>query len=142
MPQKWYESRTNQAALIAGVFLVMATTIGALLSNQNSSVLPPLEIKAIQSGQATVLSTLALRPDRQLLDSGDFAALRSDYVLLSDTFGIAVEEPGDHRWTAGPLGAPGGVSLQDLPLIGAMVDETRKLWGSTLSGTFHTTVSS
>lgn len=130
MTTKWYESRTNQAAMIGGLFLLASTSVAAYLGSRRATQpLPTLEIKALEGGRDKVLATLALRPDRQLLDSAAFAALEPSYLLLSDTFGIAIQKPTGYQWTAGRLESPGSVSLEEMPIIGAIAEETRKAWG-------------
>lgn len=81
MAGKWYESRTLQGTIIAGIFSIIV----ALILTLNRNTLPPLEIKSITSTGETVLATLALRPEEQLIDSVDFKSLDPQYLLLSES---------------------------------------------------------
>lgn len=129
MSGKWYSSRSIQASLIGGSFVLLSAIVGGYFATRNRSPLPPLEIKTVIGGGEKVLATLALKPERQLVDSTRFAALGREYLLLSDTFGIAIEKPEEYRWTAGPLKKAGSVTIEDMPIIRAINKPLEKLWG-------------
>ncbi|MGH7510064.1 MAG: hypothetical protein ACREMZ_11410 [Gemmatimonadales bacterium] len=129
MADRWYSDRNIQAALIGGTFLLLSAVVGGYFATRKPAGLPPLEIKTIAGGKEQVLATLALRPDKQVIDSGAFDDLFPEYLLISDTFGIAIKRPTEHRWMAGKLSKVGGVSLLNVPLIGAYSEEAAKMWG-------------
>ncbi len=116
--------------MIGGFFLLLSSVIAGYFATRTPSTLPPLEIKTISGGgKEQVLATLAMHPERQVVDSATFVDLPGEYVLVNDTFGIALRNPTDYRWTAGRLTRPGGVDWYDIPLIMMQAEEQGKLWG-------------
>src|SRR5262245_17890477 len=103
MSGKWYESRTNQAALIGGVALVIGAAIGALPSILRSRASPQatFEIKTLGQGGEHTLATLAMEPAGQVLDSSAFSRL-SESFIVNDSLGIAFSRPDGQDWTVGP----------------------------------------
>jgi len=128
MTLPWYKSRTMQAAVVGGVFLLVSTIVAGYFASKRAESGPSMEIRSIESGQEKVLATLALRPQGQIVDSAAFSVLGASYVMLSDTFGIAILKPTEYRWTAGPVDRAGDVSLADMPVIAAFGQEVQKLW--------------
>lgn len=117
MAGKWYESRINQAAMIGGVFLVLATIAGTLLGRRHESRIPPLEIKTLTDGSPQVLARLALDPRQFVTDSATFGDLSASVLVVNDSLGIAIERPTDYRWRAGALEKPGRVDLDVIPFF-------------------------
>lgn len=126
--------------MIGGFFLLISTAFGTYFATRKPEGLPPLEIKTISGGgKEQVLATLAMHPERQVLDSAAFSDLPGEYVLVNDTLGIAVRKPTEYRWTAGRLPSPGGVDWYDIPALAALSEEMGKMWGidSTLTFAFY-----
>lgn len=128
MAQKWYQSRTNQGAVIGGLFLVLAAFVSGWYSSGSSDRgIPTLEIRTVAEGSEQVLARLALDPRGRVVDSLDFTRLRSE-MLVDQEMGIAIELPTKQQWTAGALGNPGVVSLALVPWLGEYVDNLRAAW--------------
>lgn len=116
------------AAIIGGVFLLLSTAVGGYFATRNPDPLPPLEIKTITEGKERVLSTLALRPESYVVDSATFLDLSDDFVVLSESLGIAIARPTGQEWTVGRITRGGTVSVLDIPYVAYMADEFAKAW--------------
>jgi len=122
MSLRWYESRTNQAALIGGLFVFLAAIAAGLFPHFGRDSYPPVEIKNLTPTGEEVLARLALTPSRQLIDSGAFAGLRSSNLLWSDSLGVAIEKPTAFEWSAGNFGELDEISIADLVMMRWMTD--------------------
>lgn len=128
MAQKWYQSRTNQGAIIAGVFLLLAAFVSGWLSRGTPARgIPELEIRTMADGSEQVLARLALDPRGRVVDSLDFTRLRSE-MLVNHEMGVAIELPTAQKWTSGDVGRPGAVTLALVPWLGDYIDNLRVAW--------------
>lgn len=95
---RWYQSRSNQAALIGGVALIVATAVGSVIAVRGRSAYPVLEVKDLTPGGEQTLARLALSPTKQLIDSAGFARLSRDDLLWNDSLGVAIRKPSGFEW--------------------------------------------
>lgn len=126
--ERWFQDRTVIAAIIGGVFLLLSTAVGGYFATKKPEPLPPLEIKTITEGKERVLSTLALRPEAYVVDSAGFVELSDDYVVLSESLGVAIARPTAQEWTVGRITRAGSVSLIDIPYVAYIADKFAKEW--------------
>lgn len=111
MGPRWYQSTSNQAALIGGFALIIVALIGGLFALRGRSPYPVLEVKDLTPAGEHVLARLAISPSKQLLDSSAFAALSRDNLLWNDSLGVAIRKPASFEW-----GTSSSDSLEDASL--------------------------
>lgn len=128
LAERWYQDRTVIAAIIGGVFLLLSTAVAGYFATRSTDPLPPLEIKTITDGKERVLSTLALRPESYVVDSATFLDLSDDFVVLSDSLGIAIARPTEQQWTVGRITRGGSVSLLDIPYVAYISEAYARAW--------------
>jgi hypothetical protein len=111
--QPWYESRTNQGALIGAVGLVIAAAITAVVTARDRAPYPTIEVKDLSPSGEQVLARLALSPAKQLVDSSVFARLRNNDLLWNDSLGVAIRKPVTYEWGASYDDSLESVSISD-----------------------------
>jgi len=116
----------NQSAIIAGVFILLATVTGGLFTHFNRDRYPAIEIKNLTPTGEQVLARLALTPARQLLDSSAFAAIRQDDLIWNDSLGVAIAKPSSYEWGAGDFGELDDVSIDDVAMLRWFTDITHR----------------
>jgi hypothetical protein len=110
-------------------------------ATKKSDPLSPLEIKTITNGKERVY--LALRSgQKHMFDSAAFLDLTDDYVVLSDSLGIAIARPTEQEWTVGRITRGGSVSVLDIPYVAYAAEEFAKDWQVDSHETWRRSVSS
>lgn len=117
MSGKWYHSRTNQAALITGIFGLAIAIVVSILSSERRDPYPAIEIKNLTPTGEEVLARLAVTPSRQLMDSSAFAALRSRDVIVNDSLGVLIARPSGYEWGVGDFGELEKISVDDVAVF-------------------------
>lgn len=130
MSQRWYHSRTNQAALIGGAALLLATAIGGIVAIQTRPAYPTIEVKDLTPTGERVLARLALSPTRQLVDSAAFAALQHEDLLWNDSLGVAIAAPTDYVWSVSYSDSLETVSIRETLFHYWLLDQLRTGFGN------------
>ena len=126
MAQRWYHSRTNQAALIGAAAVVVAAVIAAFVALHGSQPYPTIEVKDLSPNGEQVLARLAISPTKQLLDSVAFAAHRDDNLLWNDSLGVAIRKPVSYEWGTSPADSLETVSGSDEAFVHWLLTQIKR----------------
>jgi len=129
MSQRWYESRTNQGALIGGAALIITAGIGLAAAILTKPSYPTIEVKDLTPTGEHVLARLALSPTRQLIDSAAFASLAHEDLLWNDSLGVVVAAPTHYEWSVNYSDSLEAVSLSETLFHHWLFDQLRSGFG-------------